>query len=61
MLGSNGAHGCSEIDQKWFLFTFRNLSALLGSVSVLDFFAVSALLKLARALVLLATENKGTC
>jgi hypothetical protein len=33
-----GAHACSEIGLKWFLFAFHDLRKVLGFVAVLDFF-----------------------
>jgi hypothetical protein len=36
----SGAHACSEIGQKWFLFALHNLGTALGFVSVLDFLGV---------------------
>jgi hypothetical protein len=36
----DGAHACSEIGLKWFLFALHDLGTALGFVSVLDFFGV---------------------
>ena len=33
-----GAHACSEIGLKWFLFALHDLGTALGFVSALDFF-----------------------
>jgi len=35
---ATGAHACSEIGLKWFLFAIYDLRAVLEFISVLDFF-----------------------
>jgi len=37
-ISCNNAHTCSEIGLKWFLFAIYDLRAVLGFISVLDFF-----------------------
>jgi hypothetical protein len=49
------AHVCSEIGEKWFLFLFFDLGAVLSFAALFGLFAVSALLEPAK--VLEATER----